>query len=405
MVPRFGHDFSRVSVHSTGPGMIQTKLKINEPGDIYEQEADRVADAVMRMPEPQEEEEPIQAKQTSGQILQPSPVLQMQIRALRGGGQPLSVKERSFFEPHFGRDFSQVRVHSGMATEQLAKEVNARAFAIEKDVVFGAGEYAPETVDGKNLLAHEMTHVVQQQHNSTPYTPQSFGGDEYQTADMGADRIASRMVGMAMSNPVLAHPGPSLHRKVNVEKPKDLIKNPTGKGLVQTNAKTVEGYLRTLCSQGKVSVKGSGSVGADFCSKTANKSKEPTGCNCLCDMVGSPKYYMIVVDDKDWPHTLGRVVTTPSPNSPKLWGAATASGKAMNIDPWLVLGHELCGHAWLAEKGIPENKIRGEGGHQKAVRRENKLRKEHGIEGRGSFKDPYCGESFWQDKAKPGSVE
>ncbi len=49
-VPRFGHDFSRVSVHSTGPGMIQTKLKINEPGDIYEQEADRVADAVMRMP-------------------------------------------------------------------------------------------------------------------------------------------------------------------------------------------------------------------------------------------------------------------------------------------------------------------------------------------------------------------
>jgi len=51
-VPRLGHDFSRVRVHSTGPGMIQAKLKINEPGDIYEQEADRVADAVMRMPEP-----------------------------------------------------------------------------------------------------------------------------------------------------------------------------------------------------------------------------------------------------------------------------------------------------------------------------------------------------------------
>ena len=70
-VPRFGHDFSRMSVHSNGPGMIQTKLKINEPGDIYEQEADRVADAVMRMLEPgvqrqvdpekeEEEEEPIE---------------------------------------------------------------------------------------------------------------------------------------------------------------------------------------------------------------------------------------------------------------------------------------------------------------------------------------------------------
>ena len=82
----------------------------------------------------------------------------------------------------------------------------------------------------------------------------------------------------------------------------------------------------------------------------ADKSKEPTGCNCLCDMVGSANDYAIVVDDKDWPHTLGRVVTTPSPNSPKLWGAATLSGKAATIDPWLVLGHELCGHAWLAER-------------------------------------------------------
>ena len=84
-VPRFGHDFSRVRVHSTGPGMIQTKLKINEPGDIYEQEADRVADAVMRMPEPQvqrevepeeeEEEERLQTKPLTSQI---TPLVQVQ---------------------------------------------------------------------------------------------------------------------------------------------------------------------------------------------------------------------------------------------------------------------------------------------------------------------------------------
>ena len=218
-----------------------------------------------------------------------------------------------------------------------------------------------------------------------------------------------------------AQPGPLLHRKVNVDKPKDFIANPTGKGLVQTNAQTVEGYLQTLCSGGTVSVnKGSGglSLAAAFCPTPmptgfagppapapADKSKEPTGCNCLCDMVVSANDYTIVVDDKDWPHTSGRVVTTPSPNSPKLWGAATLSGKATTIDPWLVLGHEFCGHAWLAEKGLPDdNATRGEGGHQETVSRENELRKEHGIETRGNFKDPYCGESFSQGKAGPGPV-
>jgi hypothetical protein len=209
---------------------------------------------------------------------------------------------------------------------------------------------------------------------------------------------------------------------VNVDKPKNLIDNPTGKGLVQTNAQTIEGYLRTLCSGGAVSVdKGTGavSIAGSFCPTpmpvgvmgppapaAADNSKEPTGCNCLCDMVGSTNDYTIVVDDKDWPHTSGRVVTTPSPNSTKLWGAATVSGKVMKIDPWLVLGHEFCGHAWLAEHGLPDNNAtRGEGGHQETVVRENELRKEHGIEARGSFKDPYCGESFWRDKAGPGPVQ
>lgn len=98
------------------------------------------------------------------------------------------------------------------------------------------------------------------------------------------------------------------------------------------------------------------------------------------------------------------MVTTPSPNSTKLWGAATASGKAMNMDPWLVLGHELCGHGWLGNFGWagPDQALpRGEGGHQETVKRENKLRKEHGIDLRGTFKDQHCGESFWRYKKSP----
>jgi hypothetical protein len=341
---------------------------------------------------------------------------------LRAPGQPLDAATRAFMEPRFGHDFSRVRVHTDTKAAESARAVNALAYTVGRDIVFGSSHAASETRQGRELIAHELAHVVQQSRNAAPRTPQSFGGDKRGPAETEADRVANRIIGGEPGGPVSALPGPSLHRKVSVEKPKDLIANPTGKGLVQTNAQTVEGYLQTLCSGGAVSVnKGNGdvSLAAAFCPTPmpagfmgppvpapADKSKEPTGCNCLCDMVGSGKDYKIVVDDKDWPHTSGQVVTTPSPNSPKLWGAATVSGKAMAIDPWLVLGHEFCGHAWLSEKGLPDiNATRGEGGHQETVGRENELRKEHGIEARGSFKDPYCGESFSRDKAGPGPVE
>jgi Domain of unknown function (DUF4157) len=340
---------------------------------------------------------------------------------LRSPGQPLAAKTRAFMEPRFGHDFSGLRVHTDAKSVESARVVNALAYTVGRDIVFGSSHVASDTRQGRELIAHELAHVVQQSQNAAPRAPQSFGGDEHGPAETEADRVADRIIEGEPGGPVSAQPGPSLHRKVNVDKPKDFIANPTGKGLVQTNAQTVEGYLQTLCSGGTVSVnKGGGvSLAAAFCPTPmpagfagppapapADKSKEPTGCNCLCDMVGSANDFTIVVDDKDWPHTSGRVVTTPSPNSPKLWGAATITGKKTTIDPWLVLGHELCGHAWLAEKGLPDdNATRGEGGHQETVGRENELRKEHGIEARGSFKDPYCGESFSQDKAGPGPVE
>jgi hypothetical protein len=350
-----------------------------------------------------------------------SPVPRIVHEVLRSPGQPLDPSTRAFMEPRFGHDFSQVRVHTDAQAAESAQAVNALAYAVGQDIVFGNSHAASDKRQKSELMAHELTHVVQQSQNPAPHMPQSFGGAKHAPAELEADRVAERIIHEAPGGPVSAQRGPSLYRKVKVNKPKDLIPNPTGKGLAQTNAQTVEGYLQTLCSGGTVSVnKGSGgvSLAAAFCPKPmpagvvgplppapADKSKEPTGCNCLCDMVGSAKEYTIVVDDTDWPHTAGQVVTAPSPNSPKLWGTATVSGKTTTIDPWLVLGHELCGHAWLAEKGLPDDNVtRGEGGHQETVGRENELRKEHGIEARGSFKDPYCGESFSQNKAGPGPV-
>jgi hypothetical protein len=183
---RFGHDFSRVSVHSTGPGIIQTKLKINEPGDLYEQEADRVADAVMRIPAVQrqteeelvqtkpvittlvprpsegEEEELFHTKELLGQSPEVKPALSSSIQSLKGGGQPLSKNDRTFFEPRLGYVFSSVRVHTDTRAAETTRAVNAQAFTLGQDVVFGVGQYSPFTTEGRQLIAHELTHVVQQ---------------------------------------------------------------------------------------------------------------------------------------------------------------------------------------------------------------------------------------------------
>ncbi len=168
---------------------IQTKLWIGQPGDKYEQEADRVADTVMRMPEiisreelhiqrscpacdenelkrqpikEEEEEEKLQAKTTSDRIPEIDPNIESHIQSLNGGGQPLSEESRAFFEPRFGYDFSQVRVHTDVKAEEAARAVNARALTLGRDVVFGTGQYSPDTMIGKRLLAHELVHVVQQ---------------------------------------------------------------------------------------------------------------------------------------------------------------------------------------------------------------------------------------------------
>lgn len=91
-----------------------------------------------------------------------APSTESSIRSLEGGGQPFSQSERAFFEPRFGYDFSGVRVHSGVAAEQSAREMNANAYTRGHDIVFAPGKYQPQKRDGQYLLAHELTHVVQQ---------------------------------------------------------------------------------------------------------------------------------------------------------------------------------------------------------------------------------------------------
>ncbi len=160
-----------------GDMVIQPKLRIGEPGDRYEREADRVAEQVMRMPEPGvqrqvelEEEEKLQTKKAPGQTPEDTPDLESHIQALKGGGQSMPESVHAFFELRFGCDFNRVRVHTDARAAEIVRAVNAQAFTIGRDVVFGAGQYAPETISGKKLLAHELTHVVQQNGGPTLFS-------------------------------------------------------------------------------------------------------------------------------------------------------------------------------------------------------------------------------------------
>ena len=90
------------------------------------------------------------------------PGLSHNIDALQGNGKPLSGAERAFFETRFGCDLSKVRIHNTYLASQTASAINAKAFTHGKNIVFGAGHYNPDSESGKRLLAHELTHFIQQ---------------------------------------------------------------------------------------------------------------------------------------------------------------------------------------------------------------------------------------------------
>jgi hypothetical protein len=200
--PGLAHNFASIPVLQTPVRGIQRKLTVNEPGDAYEQEADRVADQVMRMPAPQtaaaHAASPVSAGSAAGlqracacggtcddckkkhpddnhvrvQMKAAGPVNAGGIEAppivhevLRSPGQPLDAATRAFMEPRFGHDFSGVRVHTDARAAESAKVVQAKAYTAGQNVVFGAGAFAPGSEEGQRLLGHELAHVVQSHHS------------------------------------------------------------------------------------------------------------------------------------------------------------------------------------------------------------------------------------------------
>ncbi len=174
---------------------LQPKLTVSEPGDMYEQEADQIAKRVIQpfIPTPKvtsvkaidptqvkrkpntcktEEQPGLQStdnliQRASDSSLQITDNLESRLNGSKGGGSSLSNEVLAFMEPRFGTDFSQVKVHTDNESSRMNQELQAQAFTHKQDVYFGAAKYNPDSQEGKELLAHELTHVVQQTGNES----------------------------------------------------------------------------------------------------------------------------------------------------------------------------------------------------------------------------------------------
>jgi uncharacterized protein DUF4157 len=200
-------------------GSIQLKSAISNPDDPEEREAEEVAHQIMRSPAAfpashcscaagEEMCDECQQKQSSTAILRsasphsasaphlsaaphptpaphstPSQIPRIVTDVLRSPGHPLDPATRAFFEPRFGQDFSHVRVHTGPEASASARSISAHAYTAGSNIVFAPGQYAPETENGRHLLAHELAHTLQQSPSGELYRDD---GDA-DTADSGSD--------------------------------------------------------------------------------------------------------------------------------------------------------------------------------------------------------------------------
>jgi hypothetical protein len=172
-------DFEQINILSSNQGSplpIQTKLTIGEPGDKYEQEADNVARAVVQQinsPQTAQREEEIRRaphtlmrvplqRQGSIPVGPASNDFEQSLNQARSGGSSMEPKLQAKMESAMGADFSGVKIHTDTQADWLSRSIQAKAFTTGSDVFFKQGAYDPNSRSGQKLLAHELTHVVQQ---------------------------------------------------------------------------------------------------------------------------------------------------------------------------------------------------------------------------------------------------
>lgn len=171
---------------------MQAKLSIGASNDPLEQEADRVADQVMSAAiDPTINSTPPRIQRFNGHSGGENSSAPASVdHVLANTGRPLEPALQQDMSQRFGHDFSRVRVHSGAEAEQSARDVNAHAYTVGYNIAFGASQFAPGTNEGRSLLAHELTHVVQQTGLGAPVSGmRSVVQRQPASPDIGADLL------------------------------------------------------------------------------------------------------------------------------------------------------------------------------------------------------------------------
>jgi hypothetical protein len=321
---------------------------------------------------------------------------------LRSPGQPLDATTRAFMESRFGHDFSRVRVHTDARAVESARSVNAFAYTVGRDVVFGTGQYTPHSREGRRLLAHELVHVVQQSRGGGFTGPLRIDAP-HGAAEQEADQVANAVSrGSTLQRPA-SSVSAGLQRMV-------FVKPAAAAGFIL-------GQFNVMCpgnfgvaSDGKTS-----QITAD-CStsdRTRNKS-----CECLCDTAHDRgRQYTITVkraeastrqatlhdgttanvpDTTVFPSTAGdeedpAIIMAASGSSVE-FGAFQTNGRPYWYESWRILAHELCGHGRLKQRGTGDKGCRR--AHDVTIATENEIAAEHGGPARGKFNDRRQGEAF-----------
>jgi hypothetical protein len=347
-----------------------SNLKVSQPNDAAEIEADTIADRVMRMPRGiealkpmnpvdrtnviqrkcdacEEEEETIQRKPIPSETSFQNPDHVNTV--IRSGGQPLDRLTREFFEPRLGYDLSGVRVHTDAAASQSARTVDARAYTLGSNIVFGDSEYAPHSESGRHLLAHELAHVSQ-----------GLGSNKlHRRLKVDAAASDDPSTAIAMIDPMITNLCPDFETDSTT-------------GVIRPKA-------GTPCSIPRF--------------RAVAASSHPLGCCCLCTMTrpwGAD--WKIIVSSTQAPVTIGgsnvvRMTPTSGPNAPELrhWTGGPTETTATQ-PPIEAFGHELCGHAALMKiRAHPADSANSDRSysdtHDPTVRVENALATEMGLGG------------------------
>jgi hypothetical protein len=264
--PRFGHDFSKVRVQNVTALKIQPKLIVNDPGDRYEQEADRIATTVLRLGDPgvwtHTRPPSVQRLATDKDSPDAAPPIVHDV--LSSPGQPLDAAALAFFEPRFGREFRSVRVHTDAKATQSAESVNALAYTVGRNIVFGTGRYAPHLPEGQRLLAHELTHVVQQ---DSGLSVGSLQREERRPRPAPVDTDAQRIIDLAQNTatPVDQRAVAVVQAIINQYFPTDASK------ITGINFRAGEPGLKVTYVGSGAATTGTLDVGSDFAANTTQE--------------------------------------------------------------------------------------------------------------------------------------